>query len=273
MTGAMTSLKPIFGVDKPLIAMCHLQALPGRPRHDRAGGIDHIVDLVRRDLEALQAGGVDAVMFCNEHDLPYSTHVGVEAAAAMAAVVARLRPDITVPYGVNLLWDPKATLAVARAVGASFVREIFTGVYESDMGLVAPDYGELAAYRTAIGADDVAILANITPEFSGSIGGRSVGQRAASTAYMGVEALLISGAAAGVGAAMDDLREAKAAAPGTPVLANTGVRHDTVEAVLEVADGAVVGTSLKVDGNTWNPVDPERVVTMMERVAAVREGR
>jgi membrane complex biogenesis BtpA family protein len=266
----MPSPREIFGVDKPLIAMCHLLGLPGRPRYDAAGGMDAIVEAVARDLEALQDGGVDGVMFCNEHDLPYSPRVGIEAAAAMAAVVGRLLPQITVPYGVNLLWDPSASLAVAVATGASFVREVFTGVYDSDMGLLAPDYGAISGYAHAIGASDVAIFANVTPEFSRSVGGRTVAERAAATAYMGVDALLISGAAAGVGANLDDIREAKAAAPSTPVLANTGVRPDTVRDVLAVADGAIVGTSLKVDGDTWKPVDPARVVAMMEQVAEAR---
>jgi membrane complex biogenesis BtpA family protein len=267
----MPALSELFGVEKPLIAMCHLQGLPGRPRYDAGGGIDRVAESAARELAALQDGGVDAVMFCNENDLPYSPAVGVEVAAAMAAVIGRLHSEIRVPFGVNLLWDPKATLAVACATGAAFVREVFTGVFDTDMGLLAPDVGELAAYRHAIGADGVAILANITPEFSRSVGNRTVAERAAGAAYMGVDALLISGAAAGVGASLAEIREAKSAAPGMPVLANTGVTHETVEEVFSIADGAVVGTSLKVDGNTWNPVDPERVTAMMDKVASVRE--
>jgi membrane complex biogenesis BtpA family protein len=266
----MPDLRTIFGVEKPLIAMCHLEGLPGRPRYDPEHGMERVVELAARELAALQDGGVDAVMFCNENDIPYSTTVGVEVAAATAAVIGRLRDQIRVPFGVNLLWDPKATLAVACATGASFVREVFMGVFESDMGLLAPDYGEVAGYRHAIGADNVAIFTNITPEFSRSVGGRSVAERAASAAYMGVDGLLISGAAAGVGANLDEVREAKTAAPGTPVLANTGVTHETVEEVFAVADGAVVGTSLKVDGYTWNRVDPERVTAMMDKVNSVR---
>jgi membrane complex biogenesis BtpA family protein len=266
----MTQLSSIFGVEKPLIAMCHLQGLPGRPRYDAAGGVARIAELAARELCALQDGGVDAVMFCNENDLPYSTVVSVEVAATMAAVIGRLHSEIRVPFGVNLLWDAKASLAVACATGASFVREVFTGVFESDMGLLAPDFGELAAYRHALGADAVAILANITPEFSRSVSGRPVADRAAGAAYMGVDGLLISGAAAGLGASLSEIEEAKAAAPHTPVLANTGVNHDTVEEVFRVADGAVVGTSLKVDGDTWKPVEPGRVTAMMDKVRAAR---
>ncbi|MFL5862939.1 MAG: BtpA/SgcQ family protein [Solirubrobacteraceae bacterium] len=266
----MQTLKELFGVEKPLIAMCHLEGLPGRPRFDATGGVEAIVASAEREVAALQDGGVDAILFCNENDIPYSPAVGAEVVATMTYVIGRLRDQLRVPYGTNLLWDATASVAAAVASGASFIREVLTGVFDSDMGLLAPDLGVLAGYRHAIGGDHVALFANITPEFSRSVGGRTVADRAASAAYLGVDALLISGAAAGVDASMSDLREAKDAVD-IPVLANTGVKHETIQDVLAVADGAIVGTSLKVDGHTWNPVDPERVVDMMRRVREVRD--
>ena len=58
--------------------------------------------------------------------------------------------------------------------------------------------------------------------------------------------------------------------PNTPVLANTGVKVETVRATLAVADGVIVGTGLKQDGYTWNPVDAERVRLFMDEVHAAR---
>jgi hypothetical protein len=266
----MSAMTRLFGATKPLIGMLHLLGLPGRPQHDAAGGVGKIVDAVGHDLDALQRAGVDGVLFCNEHDIPYSRSVGVEAAAAMAAVIGRLSPDIRVPFGVDLLWDPKAALAVARATGAGFVREVFTGVFESDMGLLAPDLGDLAAYRHAIGGDDIALFANVTPESSCSVSGRPVGDRARGAAYARVDAILISGPRAGVAASMDDLVAAASAGTGLPVIANTGVTHDNVTDVLRVADGIIVGTSLKRDGCTWNPVDEARAARMVDLVQRAR---
>jgi uncharacterized protein len=268
-------LRQLFGVSKPVIAMVHLRALPGRPRHDRAGGMRLITDAVRRDLRALQDAGVDGLLFCNEADLPYQLGVGPEATAAMAAVIGAVRAEISRPFGVNLVWDPVASLAVARATGASFVREVFTGAYESDLGVMRPDFGAIGAYRSEIGAQEVAIFANITPEFASSLGGRTIAQRARSAVYLGVDALLISGAITGEPTDLAQLRAAKAAVTSTgvtavPVLANTGVTADTVADVLAVADGAIVGTALKAGGVTWNEVDPERAASLM---AAARQAR
>jgi membrane complex biogenesis BtpA family protein len=211
------------------------------------------------------------LLFCNEHDIPYQLRVGPEIVAAMAAAVGRVRSQVRKPFGVDILWDPKAALAVARAVGASFVREIFTGVFESDLGVIAPDPGDLAGFQTAIGAQDVALFTNITPEFSRSVGGRTVAERARGAAFLGFDALLISGPAAGVSIEMDELKAARKAVPNIPLLANTGVNHSNVREILSNCDGVIVGTSLKVDGNTWNPVDPSRARQMVELVAGARE--
>lgn len=252
------SLKDIFGTVKPVIAMVHFPGLPGRPRHDRKAGRARLLDVVGRDLAVLQDAGVDAVLFCNEADIPYQLSVGPEIPAAMAAVIGALSSSIRVPFGVNILWDARASLAVARATGASFIREVLTGVYESDIGVISPSLGDLAGYRDAIGASDVALFGNITPEFSSSLGSRTVAERARSASFLGLDAILISGPEAGVPFAMSDLRAAKEAVPQTPVLANTGVQADRLAEILTIADGVIVGTSLKIDGITWNPVDPDR---------------
>ena len=69
---------------------------------------------------------------------------------------------------------------------------------------------------------------------------------------------------------MEDLEAVKAVLPDTPVLANTGVKHETVADVLTIADGCVVGSALKVDGDTWNAIDPERAADFMARAKAAR---
>jgi membrane complex biogenesis BtpA family protein len=264
-------LREMFGVDKPLIAMCHLPGLPGRPRHDVAGGIEVIAEWVAHDLAVLQEAGVDGLLFCNENDIPYQVKVGPEVGAAMAAAITRVLPQVHLPFGVNLLWDPAASLAVARATGAAFVREVFTGAFEGDTGLIKPAFGDLAAYRHNIGADGVAIFTNITPEFSRSLANRTVAERARGAVFLGVDAILVSGPMAGTSAAIEDLREAYDAVPDAPVLANTGVNHENVAQILTVSDGAIVGTSLKVDGITWNRVDLERAKRMVELFAHARE--
>jgi uncharacterized protein len=256
-------LHNLFGTGKPIIAMLHARALPGRPRHDAAEGIRPILDALARDLDALQTAGVDGLLFCNEADLPYRLETGPETAAAMAALVGELSQEIHVPFGIDIVWDPVASLAVARATGACFVREVFTGVYESDLGLMRPDL-------SATTAEDVAVFANITPEFASPLGRRATKERARSAAFLGVDAILITGPITGLPTSIEELQTVKAAVPGTPVLASTGVTVDTIGQTLNTADGAIVGTHLKHDGVTWNPVDPVRAAAFMVAAHSAR---
>src|SRR5258708_16376627 len=109
-------LESLFGRSRPVIAMMHLLPLPGRPLYDSAGGMRAIVDSLRRDLDILQEGGVDGVMFCNEGDRPYPLHTDRAPIAAQAAAIGELLPHIHMPHGVDMLWDPTPALAVARPV-------------------------------------------------------------------------------------------------------------------------------------------------------------
>jgi membrane complex biogenesis BtpA family protein len=215
---------------------------------------------------------VDAIMFCNEDDRPYSFKADLEAVAVMARVITELRPTDR-PFGVDFLWDARAPLAVAKATGATFIREVVTGVYESDMGLWAPDAAALFRYRKQIDAEDVAIFANITPEFASPLGDRSIAQRARSAVVSSlVDAILIAGPMAGTEPDIEAVREAKqAVGEDVPVLLNTGAKLNNIRQFLSVADGVIVGSSLKVDGYTWNPVELQRVKAFMSAVREVRE--
>jgi uncharacterized protein len=270
-TPADVVLERLFGIRKPLIGVVHLLALPGSAAFDRDAGMRPIVEAAAVDVDTLIRAGADGILFCNEGDLPFRVDVGTEQATALAAVVGELTPRLSIPYGVDLLWDPMATLAVGKAVGAQFVREVFVGVFESDMGQLRPDPGAAFSYRHTIGADDIAVFTNLTPEFASPLGTRTVADRAQGANFFGCTAVLISGPRAGEPFRFSDLEEAKAACPDLPVLANTGVRHDTAERILEVADGVIVGTSIKVGGRTENRIDEARAVEMVEVVRDARE--
>jgi len=261
----------VFGAGKPVIGMVHFGALPGSPLYDAAGGLDRLIEGAAADLDALQAAGFDAVMFGNENDRPYEFDVDRASLATMAMIIGRLKDRITVPFGVNVLWDATSTVALAAATGAHFVREILTGAYVSDMGPWTPDAGKAYRYRDRLGRADLAMLFNVCAEFADSLDRRPLPDRARSAVFSSIpDAVLVSGQITGEAAAMSDLEAVKAVLPETPVLANTGVKHDTVADVLRVADGCIVGSSLKVDGNTWNPVDPERAADFMARARAAR---
>lgn len=267
----MSWLKEVIGTEKAIIAMCHMQAMPGDPYYDKDKGMKMVVEKAKQDLEALQEGGVDAVMFSNEFSLPYLTKVRTETVAAMARVIGELQPYISIPYGVNCLWDPIASLDLAVAVEAKFVREIFTGVYASDFGLWNTNCGEVVRHQRAIGAENVKLLFNIVPEAAKYLADREIESIAKTTVFnCRPDALCVSGATAGSATDPEVLRRAKSAAGDTVVLANTGCRVNTIENLLSIADGAVVGTTFKYDGKFENQTDVKRVREFMDKVKSFR---
>ena len=264
-------INELFGVSKPIVAMCHLNALPGDPGYSPSSGMQAAVDWARKDLQALQLGGVDAVMFSNEFSMPYLTQVHAVTVAAMARIIGELLPEIKIPFGVNVLWDPAASLDLAVATGASFVREIFSGVYASDFGLWNPNCGEIVRHQHAVHAENVKLLFNIVPEAAQYLANRDVVDVARSTVFNHrPDAICVSGLVAGAQTNLSVLGQIKSAVPNTPVFANTGVRLANVAEQLRIADGAVVGTTFKIDGVFENHVDGNRVKEFMDKVKSIR---
>ncbi len=256
---------------KVIIAMAHIGALPGTPLYDADGGVEKLIEDVARDIEKLQSGGVDAIMFGNENDRPYGFKATPASVAAMTAVVQAMKPQMKVPFGVNYLWDPSASIAIGVATGAQFVREIFTGVFASDMGVWAPDCAAALQLRRNLGRSDIKLLFNINAEFAHSLDARSIELRARSAVFSSLaDAILVSGPVTGEPADQSQLQKVCATVHDVPVFANTGVNIDNVRDTLAIASGVVIGTHFKVDGITWNPVDSARVKRFMDRVETLR---
>jgi len=256
----MGRVSELFGDRKPLIAMAHLRALPGTPMYDEKAGLAGIVEALRADMEIMLAADFDAVLFCNEGDLPYSFKAGYDGVAAMTRVVAELAPKDR-PFGVDFLWDPQAALNIAAATGGSFIRCVPVGAYESDMGLWSTDVAGLLRERRRIDADRVATFMNVTPEFASSLGTRSVCEVARSAVWSSLaDAILISGPRQATEPDMAVLAQVKETLAGAaPVFANTGANTGNVASFLTTADGIIVGSALKRDGYTWNEVAADRV--------------
>ena len=264
-------IKETFGTYKPIIAMCHLRAMPGDLYYDKDGGMEKVVDYARQEFLALQEGGVDAVMFSNEFSLPYLKKVNPETTACMARVIGELKPEIKIPFGVNVLWDPFASIDLAAATGALFIREIMSGVYASDFGLWNTDSGEIARHRVRLGQEKLKLLYNIVPESSVYLAERSIESIAKTTVFnCRPDVICVSGATAGSGVDTDILGRVKNAIPDTAVFANTGCKVNTIENIFKIADGAVVGTTFKKDGKFENHVEKARVIEFMDKVNSIR---
>ena len=267
----MNWMEELFGVKKPVIAMCHLKPLPGDPYYDHNRGLGYVLECAGKDLHALQNGGVDGIMFSNEFSLPYLTKVEPVTIAAMGWIIGALKNEITVPFGVNCLWDPIASLDLCKAVDGKFIREIISGVYASDFGIWDTNVGQTVRHQMAIGAMGIRLLFNIVPEAAKYLSDRPIEEIARSTEFnCHPDALCVSGLTAGAETDTQILSRVKAAVRHTPILCNTGCTRENVVRQLEHADGAVCATTFKYDGVFENAVDETRVKEFMRVVKAYR---
>lgn len=262
----------MFHTKKPIIAMLHLDALPGDPMYSRENSMEQTVAHARADLKALQDGGVDGILFSNEFSLPYERQMSFVTPACMARVIGELMSEIRVPFGADCISDGLATLELAAAVGADFVRGTFCGVYVGDGGLYDNDFSKLLRRKAALPLDKLKLLYFINPESDRNLDTRPLADIAKSTIFKAhPDGLCISASAAGQDVDDELIRQVKTAAPQVVVLCNTGCRRDTVEKKLTTADAAVVGTTFKENGDFFARVDAARVREFMDVVKAFRE--
>jgi membrane complex biogenesis BtpA family protein len=261
----------VFGVKKPIIAMLHLRALPGDPGFRFGDTMEEVTNAARKDLAALQEGGVDGVLISNEFSLPYQRTVDFVIPAAMARVIGELLKDIRVPYGVDCISDGLATIELAAATNARFVRGTFCGVYVGDGGFYNNDISFLLRRKTALHLTNLKMLYFINPESDRNLDTRPLSEIAKSVIFKArPDGLCISASAAGQD--VDDrlIRNVKESAPEVAVFCNTGCRTDTIKTKLGYADAAVVGTTFKENGDFYKAVDSTRVKDFM---CVVREHR
>ncbi len=261
----MNKFKAVFGHEKPIIALLHIRTLPGDPRYTRKDSMKQVVEAARADLRALQNGGVDAVLFSNEYSLPYQNKVDDVTVGAMGYVIGQLKDEIKVPYGVHVISDAMATIELAAATEASFVRSVFSGVYAGEAGLRELDIAAVLRRKAALGLDDLLMFYMINSESDSDLSGRNLPDIARALVFKcQPDGLCISGRSAGSDAdssLIASVREAVGDKVG--VLCNTGMNKNTLSTKLSTSDGGFVGTTFKKDGLFENLVDEARVREFM----------
>jgi len=269
----LDTLADLFQVEKPIIGMVHLWPLPGAPGYT-GYGIKTITENARRDAAALLDGGVDGLIVENMWDLPYyvGMDVQLEAVTAQAVVASQIAEMVDVPVGVNVIHNGwQAELAIAVAAGLDFIRVcILTGARLWDTGdLDAGCAANLLRRRKELGAEHLKLFADVDKKHSVPFPGLDLETHIEWTEFYRADALIISGRMTGDAPPLAKVRRAKELAT-RPILMGSGTTAENIGDFLEFADGAIVGSSLKVEGLAENPVDLARVRRYM---AAVKEAR
>jgi len=247
----------MFGSEKTIIGVIHLPPLPGYPE---SPGVDAVLAKALADLDALEAGPVEAVLVENENDKPHR----VEASSETVAAMTRLTRELVIRarrcrIGVEILLnDPEASLAVALCSGASFIRtDYFVDRMERPEhgGAMHIDPEALMAYRRRIGAEHILVLADIQVKYARMLEPRALSDSAALARRHGADGIVVTGTATGDPPDVATIRQAKSGAKNVPVLIGSGLCAANARVLLPVSDGAIVGTSLK----TGDGIDAAKV--------------
>lgn len=257
------TIEALFGAQRALIGVVHLQALPGTPSHSTP--ISQIVATAVEEAGMFEAAGFNGLILENMHDRPYTRRcVGPEIVASMTAVARSVGDQVELPFGIQVLAGAnREALAVAQASGAAFVRvEGFVFAHVADEGLMEADAGDLLRYRKAIGASNVRIFADIKKKHSSHALTADVDlvETAQAAEFFQADGVVVTGAATGRPADPAEV-EAVSAAVGVPTLVGSGITEQNL-AGFGAADAFIVGSSVKVDGVWSNPIDPARLETL-----------
>ncbi len=259
-------------LDKTIIGMIHVQALPGTPQNRLSP--QQIVAQAVREAEIYREAGIDALAIENMHDIPYlNRSVGPEIIALMTQVASEVKRVSGLPTGIQILAGAnQAALAVAHATGLDFIRaEGFVFAHVADEGTMQSDAGALLRYRRQIGAESVQIFTDIKKKHSSHALTADVGivETAKAAAFFLSDALIVTGASTGETASLAEIEAVKLAVD-RPVLVGSGVTLENVPKYLSLCDGLVIGSWFKQGGNWTADPDPDRIARFMEKVRRLR---
>jgi membrane complex biogenesis BtpA family protein len=254
---------------KALIGVVHLRPLPGAPRW--AGDFEAIIDAAVRDARAYESGGAHALFIENFGDIPFTKGpVAPETVAAMAAAGRAVGASVRLPLGFNVLRnDARAALALCAACRGSFIRvNVHTGAMLTDQGLIEGNAYDTLRYRRRV-CPEAQIFADVHVKHAVPFANWTIEDAARDTVERGlVDALIVSGKGTGLETDLLDVEKVRRTCPGTKILLGSGITAANARAYVAAADGFIVGSSLKLDAQVGNPVDPERVAALARALGA-----
>lgn len=252
---------------KLLLGVVHLQPLPGAPLW--RGDLEALIAAALRDARSYERGGAHALVIENFGDIPFTKGcVAPETIAAMAAAGRAIRQAVRLPIGFNVLRnDARAALALCAVCGGAFIRvNVHSGAMLTDQGLIEGNAYETLRYRQRV-CPGAQIFADVHVKHAVPLGNWTIEDAARDTVERGlVDALIVSGAGTGLATDLADVERVRRAAPDTKILLGSGVSLANVGDFLPLADGFIVGSSLKAGGKVSNPVDARRVAALVRAV-------
>lgn len=266
----MNTIQKIFTINKPIIGMLHLDYLEGK----KFKGIDYVVVKAMKDIEALQNGGIDGILIENWKESSVGEFVSEETEKNIHLVVQKLSKHIKIPFGINVLNnDYKVAFSVGKLTGASFIElDVFVDKVKSDFQnnitaikkpfVIEPKPEKIWEYAKNILADTIPLFVFVQPKHYMMVEKKPIEKSVMQAINVGASAILIT-KATGIAPTVGAIKRVKKVSGNTSIGIGSGFRVDNASELLPFIDFAVVGTSIKFDQKTDNPVDEKKVKELM----------
>ena len=256
----------LFNLQKPIIGMIHVEALPGTPKY--SGDVKQIIAKAAAEAKLYNSLGVKVLMIENMHDTPYlNRNVGPEITSLMSIIMYDLKQKFGLPLGVQILAGANFdAMAAAYSSGSDFIRaEGFVFSHIADEGLFNSDAGALLRYRKSIGADHIKVFTDIKKKHSSHsiTADTDIVETAKAAEFFMSDGVIITGSSTGHEPSLDEIREVKNKIK-IPVLAGSGITAKNVKDYMEYCDALIIGSYFKEEGKWFNPIDPGRVENLLK---------
>ncbi|MCR4434824.1 MAG: BtpA/SgcQ family protein [Clostridiales bacterium] len=240
-----------------VIGMVHCLPLPGMPGF--CGDMKKVIDQAVHDAITLEQSGMDAIIVENMGDNPFGVVLDTEQSCALAVVSANVAQKVKIPIGIDAAMnDYKTSFSIAKAIDGAFVRiPVFVDTVEFFGGIIRPCAREAMIFRKNLQAENIKILADIQVKHTHMVLPHvSIEDSAKAAESCGADGIIVTGTHMGVETPIEIIQRVRKVTR-LPLIAGSGVKTTNIKEQLSIADGAIVGSSLKEGGAVENPVSLE----------------
>jgi len=222
--------RKLFAVEKPIIGMIHLAGESLEEKTKRA----------LNELEIYQEEGVNGAIIEDYH---------ANGSELIDSLKEISKKEWNIKLGINYLKNPGSVFALAQDYGASFIQ------LDSVQGLGFRYAEQKARFPNLV------VLGGVRFKYQPSTG-RTLEEDVEQGRYR-CDAIVTTGEGTGIETPFEKLKQFKELLGGFPLIIGAGVNLSNVYEQLKVADGAIVGSYFKPDGDTQLSVDRDRVRDLM----------
>ena len=245
--------------------MIAVMPLPGSPRYD--GNDDLIVAQALSDLGHYTIAAVDAIVLENSHDLPYVKAPLPEKAVVLMKRIARdVRSRFAGPIGIQMLEAANETaLEIAHEADLDFIRvEGYVFAHVGGAGIIEGCAGKLLRKRKELGCEHIKVFADVKKKHCSHAltADLTIADEIKQAQFFLTDGVIVTGVRTTEPPSIIELRQARKAA-NCPVLIGSGMTPENIRLYVPRADGCIVGSTFRKNGDFLAPLDPHRLATFM----------